>query len=1306
MSANFQATAGELALVSRILAQGDPKRTGQLAGDVAVRIFGGANLPPTVLGEIWAMADEDNQGHLTSKGIALAVRLMGHAQKGERVTPALLSKPGPLPTIDGVTDIAPQGTGMSFGTASPNPAALPPLTPQDKAKFLNMFNRHGPVGGLLNGEKARDIFVKSKLPHDILGQIWTLADTQERGSLDSADFAVAMFFIQGVMSGQISTLPQTLPPSLYQQASGIATHATGNSGTYSPVGSAFGRVQPQYTGQSPAIQPNLTGNVTGRRTASGPSPQLPARPYASQIGSSVFGTARQPPPVPWDVTVAEKTESDGFFDTLDTERRGFIEGDVAVPFMLESQLPGEDLALVWDLADLENNGRLTKNGFAIAMHLIKKKLAGNPLPDVLPESLIPPAMRAGAAAASPFAPAAPVQPQQTAQESLADLIWDDPPPAAPPIQAQSTGMSIPLQPQMTGARAMSPALKPQTTGTLQAQTTGNLSRIASPPPPMPPRSFGSPAPAPPIPSRDPFGGAAADLMGDDEDVVPNTPDRSAEIANVQNQVNQANQGLKTAREQREAAEATAAAQASQLASLETQLSSAKAAFETESKMLATLKERLGVQTADINKAREAIITAESDLSAVRVEKSEVEQSLLRDKEEVRDLQRKMMEYSQQTESLKAETEKLKKEAKQQRGLLAIARKQLHSKEVERSKAASAKEEASDDHAAALREKAEIEAEIAKPPIGFATPDRVVSPGRERSFSEDSLSFAAAQPLPGSSAVSPSVKSANSNNPFHLVMSSGTSTPTRTGSPFGVPPVHTASPPAPDPFGFDKAFEDEADKSAKPADEPAAPKELFAEAAPASADPISPASEEFKTPESQSGELPWTARDSIEATIASKAPETADKLPDVAADKFPDLNAEPDIVSSQQTEDTHHVPGHFPEGSTDLTHQLKELEVDDSDSSDDEEDNKPLSQVAAEAKSNGNGHSQSQSGDAGGKSFDDIFGAPEGKGKEPEQAPSTNAFGSSPFGTATSSPFAASPAPDTASTPVAGVNAFDEAMGMIPAQSTGAPAATAPTFSFDDAFDDNFDFGSAPAPAAAPATNGDTSKSNDGFDSLFTSPAPKTNGGSVSPAASPASAIAPASSAPGPSFDDVFSGFDTPPHSQVHGLGSTLNSEPAPPSQPSTMSHGTTQSQSSTFSQAQLSQQSSPPAQAFPAVSPPRSTTASPPPRVSSPTPPARPRPSTGSSDKLAPQQRHSKLSFQIRLPFGKKKKQQEAAAASSQFLTPPSEEPRSATPASDDDVEAVKQITAMGFSRTQAVEALEKYGYDVNRALNSLLGMT
>lgn len=80
---------------------------------------------------------------------------------------------------------------------------------------------------------------------------------------------------------------------------------------------------------------------------------------------------------------------------------------------------------------------------------------------------------------------------------------------------------------------------------------------------------------------------------------------------------------------------------------------------------------------------------------------------------------------------------------------------------------------------------------------------------------------------------------------------------------------------------------------------------------------------------------------------------------------------------------------------------------------------------------------------------------------------------------------------------------------------------------------------------------------------------------------------------------------------------------------------------------------------------------------------------------------YSNLAFQIRLPFGRKKKTHDAPPLPPALAQQIVEDP---TPAVDDDVEAVKQLCGMGFSRTQAVTALEMHGYDVQRALNSLLG--
>lgn len=88
----FTPSPAELALVSQIFIKADPQKIGILTGDAALKVFDGAKLAPIVLGEIWGIADEDNNGWLSKKGVAIAVRLMGWAQKGEKVTQALVNK--------------------------------------------------------------------------------------------------------------------------------------------------------------------------------------------------------------------------------------------------------------------------------------------------------------------------------------------------------------------------------------------------------------------------------------------------------------------------------------------------------------------------------------------------------------------------------------------------------------------------------------------------------------------------------------------------------------------------------------------------------------------------------------------------------------------------------------------------------------------------------------------------------------------------------------------------------------------------------------------------------------------------------------------------------------------------------------------------------------------------------------------------------------------------------------------------------------------------------------------------------------
>ncbi|KAI0781211.1 hypothetical protein BD413DRAFT_23939 [Trametes elegans] len=1172
-----------------------------------------------------------------------------------------------------------------------------------------------------------------------------------------------MYLIQASMSGQLQTIPATLPSFIYEQAAnGVVPQATGGSGHISPsltggfparpvqqqhTGQALSSIQPQMTGQTfSSIQPQMTGQM---RSVSG-APPLPARSAGSSTSSPAFPFLQQQSTgatPQWDVTPQEKANSDRIFDTLDTQKKGYIEGDVAVPFMLQSNLAEDVLAQVWDLSDLNNDGRLTRDGFAVAMHLIQGKLAGKDIPSALPLSLVPPALRgSGSALAAPAQPAVP--------EAIKDLLWDDSPPAS---------ATAPSHPQMT--------LQPQGTGTF----SGRPAPTMSPPPRGTPAAVADPFAGGPFGFNNaPAPTSHQDLLGDDDEPQTSSPplhDQSAEIGNVKNQLSSTNRSLEAAKNERAGLERQLTEQAALLASLQTQLSSAKAAYDTETRLLTTLKERFAAQSADIQKTREELIRAESDLSATRVEKAEIEGGLLRDKEEVRDLHRKMSEVGTQIEATKAEVEKLKKEAKQQKGLLAIAKKQLATREAEKGKVDKELEEAKVELQSVTQEREEAEGHLNKEDVPAHVANGHVSPPPVAPSPDPSLAFAAAQPLPATpEGVSPPVS--KSTNPFErLAMSSSP----RSESPFlpfaassvptpsSVPgPSQAQEESAEDPFGF-KAFTEE------PQSQEAEPETPKPSASPAPLAASSPKPQEIASPTDTDlfTTPPTTATGPEHAVAPQREDSAATKFPALgghaAEESAPTSTAAPIAASQNSQPDTE---------DTDLSHELKEIEAEESDS-DDSSDDEPLTSVKAKLKESP--EHQTNGAAAATSAFDDSFGissteqvpAPKDAALSGVTAPDAAHDLASMFETPAVSrePPPSAPIPAVAESakpngstfaPAAGVSEFDQALGKLPSLENSAASSQFTNVTFDSAFDDNFDFAAAsvaqptaangastesagaaafPPPPTAAAT-GSTRQGNS-FDDVF-----GTSGGAAAsaPAPAPSQAIptsppsGQAASPPQPpktiSFDDAFgagngtgsAGPNLAASTSGHSNGgfsfedafggnndaltldnsftSQAPSFQPPPGQPPSKTGPTPFPTSSVASSPRGSsstqpggrRSSSPSAR----VSSPTPRHASPPPRHSSP----RPRPGTGDSSKeKAAATRHNRLS--IRLPFGRKKKQHDAppvpALAQQQIVEDP-------TPAVEDDVEAVKTLCGMGFSRTQAVTALEEHGYDVQRALNSLLG--
>lgn len=60
---------------------------------------------------------------------------------------------------------------------------------------------------------------------------------------------------------------------------------------------------------------------------------------------------------------------------------------------LKTKLPNSVLSKIWKLSDVDDDGVLDSDEFALALYLIKIKLEGAELPSTLPKHLIPPSKR-------------------------------------------------------------------------------------------------------------------------------------------------------------------------------------------------------------------------------------------------------------------------------------------------------------------------------------------------------------------------------------------------------------------------------------------------------------------------------------------------------------------------------------------------------------------------------------------------------------------------------------------------------------------------------------------------------------------------------------------------------------------------------------------------------------------------------------------------------------------------------------------------------------------------------------------------
>uniref|UniRef100_A0A3P9CQ17 Epidermal growth factor receptor pathway substrate 15 like 1 n=1 Tax=Maylandia zebra TaxID=106582 RepID=A0A3P9CQ17_9CICH len=239
----------------------------------------------------------------------------------------------------------------------------PPKFPEEKNKFDGIFESLVPVNGLLSGEKVRPVLINSKLPLDVLGKVFSLG----HNSFHSG----AMHLVYRALEKEPvpALLPSALiPPSKRKKSlSSVASSLPGLPASPPPPKDSL-RSTPSHGSMNSL---NSTGSLSPKHT-------LKSGQHS----------------VNWVVPVSERGRYDDIFLKTDADMDGFVSGQEVKEIFMQSGLSQTLLAHIWALADTRQIGKLTREQFALSMHLIQQKVSkGIDPPQSLTADMIPPSER-------------------------------------------------------------------------------------------------------------------------------------------------------------------------------------------------------------------------------------------------------------------------------------------------------------------------------------------------------------------------------------------------------------------------------------------------------------------------------------------------------------------------------------------------------------------------------------------------------------------------------------------------------------------------------------------------------------------------------------------------------------------------------------------------------------------------------------------------------------------------------------------------------------------------------------------------
>ncbi|XP_069378705.1 epidermal growth factor receptor substrate 15-like 1 isoform X4 [Paralichthys olivaceus] len=532
--------------------QVDPGNTGRVGPTEAALFLKKSGLPDITLGKIWDLADPDGKGYLDKQGFYVALRLVACAQSGQEVSLSSLNLTIPPPKFKDTS------SPSLSSTASASTELHWAVRPEEKSKFDGIFESLAPVNGLLSGEKVKPVLINSKLPLDVLGKVWDLSDIDKDGHLDKDEFAVAMHLVYRALEKE--PVPALLPSSLIplskrKKSLGSVTSSVPGLPASPPPPKDSLRSTPSHGSMNSL---NSTGSLSPKHTL--------------KSGQHM---------VNWVVPVSDRGRYDDIFLKTDADLDGFVSGLEVKDIFMHSGLSQNLLAHIWALADTRQIGKLTREQFALAMHLIQQKVSkGIDPPQALTTEMIPPSER-GTPVPSMSGYMTPVGSEMAA---LSDMRRDS---------SSSVGSG-----EFTGIKELDDISQEIT----QLQSTLAFTQWNT--------------------LREKY-----TLEQDIRETEEAIRYKSAEVQEMQNDLDRETASLQELDAQKQDAQERLEEMDQQKHKLEDMLNEVRIKCQEESQMISTLQSQIHSQESDLQSQEEELSRAKADLGRLQQEEKQLEQSL-------------------------------------------------------------------------------------------------------------------------------------------------------------------------------------------------------------------------------------------------------------------------------------------------------------------------------------------------------------------------------------------------------------------------------------------------------------------------------------------------------------------------------------------------------------------------------------------------------------------------------------------------------------------------------------------------------